>query len=227
MRRRLLTPMLVLVLAAPAGAQTGGAEAGAAKPGYAQAAQDGLSVTTRTSGLVGVRKTFTGTARPGQVVTIERFDEIAGGWAAITRATTAADGTFRARWKPDRSGSARVRARLEGPDARSAAAAPELAITVYTAARATWYGPGFYGRQTACGVKMSKTLVGVAHKKLPCGTKVTFLFKGRTVTAPVVDRGPFANGAKWDLTYAASEMLGFTSTGVGTVGRLVQGPASR
>ena len=56
---------------------------------------------------------------------------------------------------------------------------------------ATWYGPGFYGRRTACGVKMSRTLLGVAHKTLPCGTQVAVLYKGRRITVPVVDRGPF------------------------------------
>ena len=113
-----------------------------------------------------------------------------------------------------------MRARVEAPDASAAAAAPELEITLYTAAKATWYGPGFYGKKTACGAKLTKTLVGVAHKTLPCGTKVSFLYKGRTLTVPVVDRGPFANGAKWDLTAAAAQQLGFTATD--TVGRLVQ-----
>lgn len=220
MRFRFLLPLLLLVLAPAAHAQTGGADAGAAQAGYATAAQGGVSVTTRTGGLVGVRKTFTGRARAGQIVTVERFDELQNGWSAIGRATAAADGTFTVRWKPDRAGATRVRARVEGAEAQAASAAPEVAITLFTSAKATWYGPGFYGRRTACGTTMSKTLVGVAHKSLPCGTKVTFLYKGRTLTAPVVDRGPFANGAKWDLTYAAAQQLGFTATG--TVGRLVQ-----
>lgn len=219
MRSRLLTALLLLALAAPAQAQTGGAEAGTAKPGYASAAQDGLSVTTRTGGLVGVRKTFSGRAAAGRVVTIERLDELSGQWSAITHATAGENGTFRARWKPDRAGAARVRARIEGADARSSAAAPELAITLYTAAKATWYGPGLYGNRTACGARMTRTLVGVAHKTLPCGTKVSFLYKGRTLTVPVVDRGPFANGAKWDLTAAAAEQLGFAATD--RVGRLI------
>jgi rare lipoprotein A (peptidoglycan hydrolase) len=172
-----------------------------------------------------VRKTFTGRGAAGRVVTIERYDEIAGQWSAITHTTAKSDGTFRARWKPDRAGAARVRARVEAPDAQAATAAPELAITLYTPAKATWYGPGFYGRKTACGAKLSKTLVGVAHKSLPCGTKVTFLYKGRTLTVPVVDRGPFANGAKWDLTGAAAQQLGVTATV--RLGRLIQAADSR
>ena len=56
------------------------------------------------------------------------------------------------------------------------------------------------GRRVAS--TMTKTLVGVAHRTLPCGTKVTFKnpANGRTVTAPVVDRGPYISGRQWDLT---------------------------
>jgi hypothetical protein len=222
MRVRFLLPLLLFALVPSAHAQTGGAEAGAAQPGYASAAQGGVSVATRTGGLVGVRKTFTGRAGAGQLVTIERFDELQNGWSAIAHATARPDGTFSARWKPDRAGAARVRARVLAPthpEAQAATAAPEIAITLFTRAKVTWYGPGFYGHKTACRKTMSKTLVGVAHKSLPCGTKVTFLYKGRTLTVPVVDRGPFANGAKWDLTYAAAQQLGFTATD--TVGRLL------
>ena len=95
---------------------------------------------------------------------------------------------------------------------------PELAITLYKPQKSTWYGPGFYGRRTACGQRLTKTLVGVAHKTHECGTKIAFLYRGRTITVPVIDRGPFANGAKWDLTAAAAKQLGFTGTD--TVGAL-------
>jgi peptidoglycan hydrolase-like protein with peptidoglycan-binding domain len=77
-------------------------------------------------------------------------------------------------------------------------------------ANATWYGPGFYGNRTACGRTMSKDLVGVAHKSLPCGTRVTFAYKGRYLTTRVVDRGPYVKGVAWDLTYRAAQRLNFT-----------------
>ena len=64
----------------------------------------------------------------------------------------------------------------------------------------SWYGPGFYGHRTACGVALTQTLVGVAHRTLPCGTLVTFRSNGVTVTVPVVDRGPYVAGRTWDLT---------------------------
>ena len=49
-----------------------------------------------------------------------------------------------------RIGRFRMRA-LVGDEAPAAAASPELTLTVYRPAIATWYGPGFYGRKTACG----------------------------------------------------------------------------
>jgi len=66
----------------------------------------------------------------------------------------------------------------------------------------SWYGPGFYGKRTACGQAMTTTLIGVAHKTLPCGTRVTFKNpdNGRTITVRVVDRGPYVTGRQWDLT---------------------------
>ncbi len=59
----------------------------------------------------------------------------------------------------------------------------------------TWYGPGFYGNRTACGVTYTRTIVGVAHKTLPCGTLVRFQWHGMTAVAPVIDRGPYASAA--------------------------------
>jgi rare lipoprotein A len=66
----------------------------------------------------------------------------------------------------------------------------------------SWYGPGFYGNRTACGYTLTRSLLGVANRTLPCGTKVTFRnpANGRIVTAPVVDRGPFVSGRQWDMT---------------------------
>ena len=80
-------------------------------------------------------------------------------------------------------------------------------------AAATWYGPGFYRNQTACGRVLRRSTIGVASRTLPCGTKVTFAYHGHYVVAPVIDRGPYARGYKFDLTGAAAEALGFTTSG--------------
>jgi len=77
----------------------------------------------------------------------------------------------------------------------------------------SWYGPRLYGNGTACGHKLTRALVGVAHRTLPCGTLVTFRYRGTTLTVPVVDRGPFVSGRTWDLTYGACSKLRHCHTG--------------
>jgi rare lipoprotein A (peptidoglycan hydrolase) len=80
-------------------------------------------------------------------------------------------------------------------------------------AGATWYGPGFYGNETACGQTLRRGTVGVAHRKLPCGTAVKFIYRGKAIVARVIDRGPYAKGFSWDLTNGAREALGFNGSG--------------
>jgi rare lipoprotein A len=87
--------------------------------------------------------------------------------------------------------------------------------TTYKAA--TWYGPGFWGEATACGPILTKTTIGVAHRKLPCGTTVTFSHLGRSVTATVIDRGPFRKGYAWDLTKKTAKRVGFLAVGSGPI----------
>jgi peptidoglycan hydrolase-like protein with peptidoglycan-binding domain len=77
---------------------------------------------------------------------------------------------------------------------------------------ATWYGPGFYGNKTACGQRLRRKTVGVAHRSLRCGARVTISYEGRFLRTRVIDRGPYANGARWDLTAAAAKRLRFTHT---------------
>src|SRR6476661_2589531 len=74
-------------------------------------------------------------------------------------------------------------------------------------ALATWFGPGFYGRTTACGQTLTPAVVGVANRTLPCGTLVKVSYHGRSLTVPVLDRGPYSNGADWDLTAGAAQAL--------------------
>jgi hypothetical protein len=73
---------------------------------------------------------------------------------------------------------------------------------------ASWYGPGFWRNETACGKKLRRRTVGVAHKRLPCGTKVVFNKGGEWLRTKVIDRGPYAKGVNWDLTQRAAEALG-------------------
>jgi hypothetical protein len=77
---------------------------------------------------------------------------------------------------------------------------------------ATWYGPGFFGQRTACGKKLRRKTVGVAHRELPCGTRVTLRYKGHYVRARVIDRGPYSGGARWDVTQKTARKLHLTTT---------------
>ena len=77
---------------------------------------------------------------------------------------------------------------------------------------ATWYGPGFFGERTACGQTLRRKTIGVAHRHLPCGTKVTLKYGGRYVRARVIDRGPYASGVRWDLTQKTARKLHLTTT---------------
>jgi rare lipoprotein A len=78
--------------------------------------------------------------------------------------------------------------------------------------KATWYGPGLYGNGMACGGKLTRSTWGVAHKTLPCGTKVAIAHAGRIVIAPVVDRGPFVDGVAYDLTEKTARAVRMLST---------------
>jgi hypothetical protein len=79
----------------------------------------------------------------------------------------------------------------------------------------SFYGPGFYGQRTACGLTLTTRLHGVAHRSLPCGTRVTLRdpSTGRMITVPVVDRGPYVPGRSWDLTGATCLALDHCFTG--------------
>lgn len=79
----------------------------------------------------------------------------------------------------------------------------------------SWYGPGFYGNRTACGLAYTKTIMGVAHRSLPCGTMVSFRnpANGKQITVPVIDRGPYVAGRHWDLSGAACTALAHCYTG--------------
>ncbi len=133
----------------------------------------------------------------------------------VIAARAGVDGRFRARWSPDVSGSYAVRA-YGAHDARSrSAVSPARRLTAYRHAGASYYGPGLYGNGVACGGTLMPGTLGVANKTLPCGTKVKLRYHGRTVTVPVIDRGPYVAGRDYDLTEATKQRLRFP--GVGTV----------
>jgi hypothetical protein len=100
------------------------------------------------------------------------------------------------------------------PPTASTSDGSELAFSPLRVAGASWYGPGLYGNKTACGQTLRPNTVGVAHKRLPCGTVVKFVYNGHALVTQVIDRGPYIRGRAWDLTEAASEALDFQDVGV-------------
>lgn len=128
---------------------------------------------------------------------------------------TEANGTFAVRWVPGRTGTYAVRAYVVHDRRVAASRSAKRRLASYRPAGASYYGPGIFGNGVACGGTLMPGTMGVAHKTLPCGTMVKLRYHGRTVTVPVIDRGPYVAGRDYDLTWAVKERLGFP--GVGTV----------
>ncbi|MEO8689835.1 MAG: septal ring lytic transglycosylase RlpA family protein [Solirubrobacteraceae bacterium] len=212
---RILPFVAVLAAVIPV---TAGAQEPAAPSGGATAPQAAPPSPFALSGggdaLLGRRVRFRGAVAErlaGRTVVVQYLDAVTAAWTKQARTTVRPDGTFIARWRARQTGQFRLRAAVSGA-AHSAAVSPELPLTVYRGAVATWFGPGFYGNTTACGIELTPELVGVAHRSLPCGTNVLVHYGSRTLVLPVVDRGPFGSEARWDLTEAAAQQLGVTQT---------------
>jgi len=126
------------------------------------------------------------------------------GWVDVARVRTDRHGHFLARYWPHILGRVTLRLRVVG-GAGHVATVPEPAATVFHQVVASWYGPG---GTTACGETLDAGTLGVANRTLPCGTMVTLRYGSRTVTVPVIDRGPFVAGRDYDLTYATKLALG-------------------
>lgn len=137
-----------------------------------------------------------------------------GHWVTADRDRTGAEGRFEGSWQVKKP-AGRYSTRVVFPgNRRTSRRVDETQLFVYRPGQASYYGPGLYGNRTACGRTLTPSTLGVANRSLPCGTRVTFRYRGRTVTVPVIDRGPYSGSREWDLTYATKRKLGFGSTGV-------------
>lgn len=150
-------------------------------------------------------------AAAGRTVTLERRG--ARGWKTIDKARTTSGGAFRLTFKARRVDTAAVRVRFSGDGQTKAAKRSAGRLNVFRPALASWYGPGLYGNRLGCGGTLSTGTVGVAHKSLPCGTKIVLRKGNRIVRARVIDRGPYVGAREFDLTAATKQRLGFGSTG--------------
>ena len=166
-----------------------------------------IAVTDRRLNVrAGRRVTVRGTAQPHNTVALQI--QRAGRWRTLARARTDARGAFTLRDRARRPLSARARLTAPGAAPRSLGR-----LNVYRTALASWYGPGLYGQRLGCGGTLSAGSVGVAHKSLPCGARVTLRHGGRILRVRVIDRGPYVGGREYDLTAATARRLGFSGHG--------------
>jgi hypothetical protein len=213
--RGLSIALLSASLALPASALAGNGGTAPPQPAADGPVDPAFALNARHTVFLGKTLLISGTDRDaaGQAVTLETRQG-SDPWVAVATVNVATDGSFDTSWRPVGSGQFQLRGVLAG--ASTAADAPSSSaprtVVVYKPAIATWYGPGFYGHKTACGQRLTRTTLGVANKRLACGTQVQISYRGRTVVAPVVDRGPFAHHASWDLTAATAKQLGMTVT---------------
>jgi rare lipoprotein A (peptidoglycan hydrolase) len=175
--------------------------------GHARVASHVSLHVSRHSTLSGRSLVLRGRVRPGGRRRVKLVLRGSGG--GVVRTSSRANGSFAVRWSPKRPGAYRVRAYGVHDRAVRGSASVSRRLTAYRQAEASYYGPGLYGNGVACGGTLEPGTLGVASKTLPCGAKVTFRYHGRTVTVPVIDRGPYVAGRDFDLTEATKQRLGF------------------
>ncbi len=214
------TPVLVgaahaAALAVPSAASAAAGGAGATgRSGAAPAPSGGTILRTARGALVRRAHIIRGSVAPGSAgrAVVVQVRARHGAWMTVGTPRAGARGGFSTTWTPIHLGRSSFRAFPAGQASVAAATAPSVEVTVFLPTRATYYGPGLFGHRTACGQTLTRHILGVAHRWLPCGTKVSLLYHGRTITVPVVDRGPFTKIADWDLTSATASALGMSST---------------
>jgi hypothetical protein len=146
--------------------------------------------------------------KAGRKVRLEVLD---GGWRVVDSARTDARGRY-ALTDRVRFVGARYARVMFGGDAANAGDEQRIGrIYGYRAALASRYDQ--YGGPLACGGSLGYNAMVVAHKTLPCGTKLRIGYRGRTVTATVRDRGPYVGGREFDLAGAVARRLGFDGVG--------------
>lgn len=170
------------------------------------------AVLRRVHVLVGSTVSVNGYLHPrgaGRLVRLER--RIGRRWRTVDTDRTAASGRYSLRYRA--TDSAIVRVSFAGDAAHTATSKGAGRITAYRPALASWYA--LYGGRLACGGRLGYSSLVVAHRSLPCGTRVTVRYRGRVVHARVMDRGPFSGHREFDLAGGVARRLGFQ--GVGTV----------
>jgi rare lipoprotein A len=209
---RYLLP-LALAAAAIVPVASGAADVKQPKRRPARRANGSVSLhVSRHNALAGAELTVHGRVRPGGPHRVKLV--VSGPDGGVLARTADRRGAFRMRWALRGTGIYRLRA-FGVHDRRVTGSESVIRrVTAYRPATASYYGPGLYGGALACGGTLEPGTLGVAHKTLPCGTRVKLRYRGRSITVPVVDRGPYVAGRDFDLTAATRERLRFPSTGV-------------
>ena len=211
----------VLVLPAAGAASSGGTTGnGGGGATYTSGAPDGseISLTVASGAWLGRATRIRGRSAElaGRTVAVERRRTRHSEWVPVGSARVGDDGRFALSWTPRSAGRHQLRALPSTASSAGSAddgtASRVKRVTVYRSVTSTWYGPGFYGNRTACGVQLTTETLGVAHRTLPCGTEVALRANGRSIVVPVIDRGPYADGVTYDLTRATAEQLGVMHT---------------
>jgi len=149
----------------------------------------------------------------GKVLPAGQRDVIVQIGGATKRAHADKNGRFEVDFKAPGAGDYRIRATAKSNRDAGGSKDSGGSITAYRYALASWYGPGLYGNRTACGQTLTPSIQGVAHKSLPCGTKLSIRHGSREVHVQVIDRGPYVGDREFDLTSATKDALGFSGTG--------------
>jgi rare lipoprotein A len=212
----------VVLLPAPAEGQTttGGTSAPTAQ---AESSPGATPFDLAATGYVHRRLAIHGESHRARkrVVHVERRKG-QGTWSLLKLVRADGKGGWSVSWAPKKAGAYELRAWV-GSRSKAASGGTSAGglsvgdggshyLNIYESAIATWYGPGFFGRNTSCGQVLEPGTLGVAHRTLPCGTMVQIRYAGRSIVVPVIDRGPFANNADWDLTQASAQQLGMAGT---------------
>jgi hypothetical protein len=193
-----------------------------AAPTAGIARTDARRVTVRAALSTGARKrsadvgaatTVKGRLRPagaGRVVRLQARGTH-GHWRTVAKGRTARTGRFAIRYAPTRTGSQSLRVAFRGDRANSSVHRSAGSLDTWRWSFASRYD--IYGGAVACGGSLGYNDMTVAHKSLPCGTKVTIKYHGRTAHATVRDRGPYVGGREFDLAGAVARKLHFDGIG--------------
>jgi hypothetical protein len=206
--------------------ESGSGSATVASTPTVSASGDGITLRTTATGVAGQVLHVSGTVPSGDggnTVALEQLGAQDGDWTAVAHAKSSHSNHFKLSFQPTTVGHLAFAAIVEsaaaaGLSAGPAAGVPVLDVDIVHSYVATFYGPGLWGNAVACRhkghlVKLKPSTLGVAsHTNVACGTKVTFYYRGKEITVPVIDREGNNSIGTWDLTEKTAEDLGITET---------------